>query len=70
MWQIHALMALDLARERAEAARSAAAVERAFAGRPSAMRRFLASTFRGVRDAADAVAHASAAAARSLDSAG
>jgi hypothetical protein len=70
MWQVHALMALDLARERAEAARYAASVDRTFPGRPSAVRRLLARTFRGVSDAADGVAHASAAAARSLESAG
>jgi hypothetical protein len=70
MWQIYGLVAMDLARERAAAARHAAWVDRATSGRPSALRRLFARTLRGVSDAAGTLASASASAARSVEGAG
>ena len=70
MWQIHALMALDLARERAAEARTQAWIDRVTAGRPSALRRLLARSLRSVSDVADSLSTASASAARSVEGAG
>jgi hypothetical protein len=70
MWQLHALVAMDLARERAAAERRAAWVSRMVGPRPSMVRRLFARTLRGVSDAANTLAHASASAARSVERAG
>lgn len=70
MWQMYALIALDLAKERAAAAQAEARAGRIDPGRPSALRQLLARTLRGVSDAADGLAAASASAARSVEGAG
>jgi len=56
MWQVHALMALDIARERAEEAHAWRRAAELTAGRPSRIRRIAAGTLRGVQGAASAVA--------------
>jgi hypothetical protein len=78
MWQIHAMIALDLARERAREAEAAAEHHRLLAlvaderaehperHRPLA-RVLLASTLRHLSGGADAVADAACRAARRLD---
>lgn len=75
MWQIHAMIALDLARERAREAQSAAdhqrllnmlAAERAPRGRAPG-RAMLATLLRRVSGGADAIAEAACRAASRLD---
>ena len=56
MWQIQALMALDLARERAAEAEAWRRASAFSAGRPSFARRVAAATLRGLHGAASGVA--------------
>jgi hypothetical protein len=56
MWQVHALMALDIARERAAEAQAWRRAAELTAGRPSFVRRVAAVTLRAVQSAAAVVA--------------
>jgi len=56
MWQVQALMALDIARERAAEAQAWRRAAELSAGRPSRIRRIAAATLRGVQGAAATVA--------------
>ena len=56
MWQIQALMALDIARERAAEAQAWRRAAELNAGRPSRIRRIAAGALRGVQGVAATVA--------------
>ncbi len=56
MWQVQALMALDIARERAAEAQAWRQAAELTAGRPSFVRRSAVGTLRGIQGAAAAVA--------------
>jgi hypothetical protein len=67
MWQVQALMALDIARERAAEAQAWRQAAELTAGRPSRIRRVAAGTLRGIQGAAAAVARSASSLAERVE---
>ena len=67
MWQVHALMALDIARERAAEAQAWRQAAELTDGRPSFVRRAAAGTLRGIQGAAAAVARSASSLAERVE---
>ena len=67
MWQIQALMALDIARERAAEAQAWRRAAEFSSERPSRIRRIAASTLRGIQAAAAAVARSASSLAERVE---
>jgi len=67
MWQVQALMALDIARERAAEAQAWRQAAELTDGRPSFIRRVAAGTLRGIQGAAATVARSASSLAERVE---